>query len=589
MEMPTPRGAPPHGRSWLADAAPGIAAAAAACVGLVLLASTQRQPATADTARLFLLSLAHAPLGVALIAVGWYLWRRRRRALTTAVVLLLAAGVLEGPMSETTTAALLAAALLVASRHSFPVESKPFGAPCSAWVVPLLTAILLSGLLAAVWLRAAVRPDLGSYLGQAAVADTASPWEPLHLVTVVFWLLSACSAAHWAFRSTPPQPTLGGRKAAAELVCAHGSDTLAAFKLRTDLDYYFSSCGAAFAGYRMCAGVLLVAGDPVGRASAIPGLLREITGLTDRHDLCFGAVGASPAFAGLCEAEGLHAMYIGDEAIVDPRTFSLEGRAMRKVRQSTHRLERAGYTVECSSADELDPATLGELDRISTAWRGRARERGFAMALDTLDSELAKDVAVFVTRDGAGRPRAFLEFVPTYGRAALCSRRCAAIRRRRTARRSSSSRGRWRRSESVARWRSRSTSRPSVGCCVPLSAASTGCSASSSARPIGSSRSRASIASTRSSSRSRYPRYLVYDRALALPRIALATLSAEGRSQFRWSPVRPTRSGPLTARLRSSGQVTFRWRRPSSPAMALARTRALPPHVPSGQQRRVRC
>ena len=527
--MPTPRGAPPHGRSWLADAAPGIAAAAAACVGLVLLASTQRQPATADTARLFLLSLAHAPLGVALIAVGWYLWRRRRRALTTAVVLLLAAGVLEGPMSETTTAALLAAALLVASRHSFPVESKPFGAPCSAWVVPLLTAILLSGLLAAVWLRAAVRPDLGSYLGQAAVADTASPWEPLHLVTVVFWLLSACSAAHWAFRSTPPQPTLGGRKAAAELVCAHGSDTLAAFKLRTDLDYYFSSCGAAFAGYRMCAGVLLVAGDPVGRASAIPGLLREITGLTDRHDLCFGAVGASPAFAGLCEAEGLHAMYIGDEAIVDPRTFSLEGRAMRKVRQSTHRLERAGYTVECSSADELDPATLGELDRISTAWRGRARERGFAMALDTLDSELAKDVAVFVTRDGAGRPRAFLEFVPTYGRAALS----LSSMRRDPATPNGTTEFLVARALETLRERGAVEVSLNFAAFGRLLRAPVGRLDRLLRLVIGAADRFFQIESLyRFNAKFQpewYPRYLVYDRALALPRIALATLWAEGQ------------------------------------------------------------
>ena len=558
MEMPTPRGAPPHGRSWLADAAPGIAAAAAACVGLVLLASTQRQPATADTARLFLLSLAHAPLGVALIAVGWYLWRRRRRALTTAVVLLLAAGVLEGPMSETTTAALLAAALLVASRHSFPVESKPFGAPCSAWVVPLLTAILLSGLLAAVWLRAAVRPDLGSYLGQAAVADTASPWEPLHLVTVVFWLLSACSAAHWAFRSTPPQPTLGGRKAAAELVCAHGSDTLAAFKLRTDLDYYFSSCGAAFAGYRMCAGVLLVAGDPVGRASAIPGLLREITGLTDRHDLCFGAVGASPAFAGLCEAEGLHAMYIGDEAIVDPRTFSLEGRAMRKVRQSTHRLERAGYTVECSSADELDPATLGELDRISTAWRGRARERGFAMALDTLDSELAKDVAVFVTRDGAGRPRAFLEFVPTYGRAALS----LSSMRRDPATPNGTTEFLVARALETLRERGavecRSTSRPSVGCCVPRRPP----------RPAAPPRHRRGRSVLPDREPLSLQREVPAGVVSALPRLrprprapSHRARDAVGGGPARSSVGRPSGRldpGPLTARLRSSGQVTFR-------------------------------
>ena len=42
---------------------------------------------------------------------------------------------------------------------------------------------------------------------------------------------------------------------------------------------------------------------------------------------------------------GLTACEIGDEAILDLRTFSLTGPGMKAVRQSVSRLQRRGYTT----------------------------------------------------------------------------------------------------------------------------------------------------------------------------------------------------------------------------------------------------
>ena len=87
---------------------------------------------------------------------------------------------------------------------------------------------------------------------------------------------------------------------------------------------------------------------------------------------------------------GLHALYIGDEAIVDTRSFSLEGRAIRKVRQSVNRLTSAGFSTELCSLGDLDAATLEQLERVSVSWRegapgarlrdgdGRARVRALS-------------------------------------------------------------------------------------------------------------------------------------------------------------------------------------------------------------------
>jgi len=68
---------------------------------------------------------------------------------------------------------------------------------------------------------------------------------------------------------------------------------------------------------------------------------------------------------------------------------------------------------------ELSDAELAELDAVSRSWRGGQVERGFAMSLDELRRDDHGDSLVVVGRDGDGRIRGFLHFAPAYGRAAV--------------------------------------------------------------------------------------------------------------------------------------------------------------------------
>jgi lysyl-tRNA synthetase, class II len=115
---------------------------------------------------------------------------------------------------------------------------------------------------------------------------------------------------------------------------------------------------------------------------------------------------------------GLRWLYIGDEAIVETARFSLEGRSIRKVRQSVNRLLRDGYNAELRELETLDETTRGELDHVSSLWRAGAPERGFSMAMDSLLGA-PQDSVVIVARDAQGAVRAFLHFVPAYGRQAM--------------------------------------------------------------------------------------------------------------------------------------------------------------------------
>jgi lysyl-tRNA synthetase class 2 len=137
------------------------------------------------------------------------------------------------------------------------------------------------------------------------------------------------------------------------------------------------------------------------------------------HGLELGVLGASERTLPLWREAGLRTLYIGDEAIVETASFSLEGRTIRKVRQSVARLEKAGFEAALLDVATLDEGDARELERVSQLWREGAAERGFSMAMDSLRCEERCEGAIVVARDASGAIRGFIHFVPTYGRPAM--------------------------------------------------------------------------------------------------------------------------------------------------------------------------
>jgi lysyl-tRNA synthetase class 2 len=135
--------------------------------------------------------------------------------------------------------------------------------------------------------------------------------------------------------------------------------------------------------------------------------------------LKLGAVGASEAMRPRFEALGLRTLYLGDEAIIDLEQFSLEGRPIRKVRQSVTRLGKAGYTAELHDRAELDAPTLAAAEHVLELGRQGAPERGFSMAMDSISGPHVDQTLVLLARDGEGVVRGVLHFVPCYGRSAV--------------------------------------------------------------------------------------------------------------------------------------------------------------------------
>ncbi len=424
-----------------ADGLPSIAAAVALAVGVVSLASALT-PNIAWRGKLLLhlepvesVPVFHTlavPLSIGLIVTASCLRLRRRRAWQAAVGLLLGLAVvhvLKGLDLEEAALALAAAGLLWWGRAAFYVRPRPLTLRSPMAIALGLVAAATMFATAMTWLatKGAAEPltifqqtvDMLSWTkGSVQFKDEMGP---VPLVVELAGLVAVVIGAWVIFRplAAPEElPDAAERETALKLVRAHGRDTLAFFKLRQDTHYLFSSDRRAFLGYRAENGVLLVAGDPVGPDDALPGLVRDTFVFAELHGLKLGVLNAGETLLPLWREAGMKTLYLGDEAIVETARFSLEGRAIRKVRQSVSRLEKLGYTAQAVELRRLDAPTLAELEHVSALWRGGEPERGFSMAMDSIGGAHQKDSVVVVARDGDGRVRGFLHFVPTFGRRA---------------------------------------------------------------------------------------------------------------------------------------------------------------------------
>jgi lysyl-tRNA synthetase class 2 len=209
------------------------------------------------------------------------------------------------------------------------------------------------------------------------------------------------------------------RLEARALVERHGTDTLSYFKLRPDMAYRFAADRRAFVGYAIVGRTLLVGGDPVGPPEAVDTLIGELREEADERGLRLGVLGVSEPALARWQAAGLRTIYIGDEALVDTGTFSLQGRRIRKVRQSVARLRRAGYTSEMLVQGEAEDDVLAELDALRERALHGATECSFAWSLEGIGGEHQRDCVVVVARDAEGAAHAVLQFAPTFERPAL--------------------------------------------------------------------------------------------------------------------------------------------------------------------------
>jgi lysyl-tRNA synthetase, class II len=265
-------------------------------------------------------------------------------------------------------------------------------------------------------------------LGEVGMVRSDVVRSPLW-VTILLDVLGAAvilTSTYLLFKPPPETHTLSAADEARvrTLLRSFGDwDSLGYFATRRDKSIVWNTGDPATAqagvSYRVIGSVSLASGNPVGDPEHWRSAIEQWRAKSRAHGWSLAVMGAGELGAEAYNEEGLTAFEIGDEAILDMRSFSLNGPGMKSVRQSVSRLQRRGYTTTVTRHADVDAAHFEHLSNSASRWRGDGGdERGFSMALGRLGDPLDAECVLVEAHDAEGILRAFLSFVP-WGRNGL--------------------------------------------------------------------------------------------------------------------------------------------------------------------------
>jgi lysyl-tRNA synthetase class 2 len=368
--------------------------------------------------------------GLSLLALAPKVLRGMRAALPLAIVALAALSVLHvmRPLGFAAAAVALGLAFALAfGRRVFPLGSRNRPRPAlvfaasGAWALAYLAVLAGVGSAHGRDIRLAVHRALGHVL-HVPLAPPAVSGTWILVIEVLIGCAAAISLL--ALRSLL-RPAAGHsghtheeHEAARFLVERYGEDSLSSFILRPDKSFHFDGDGVL--AYTVVGETAVVSGDPVGRDGDCPRVLESFRELARERGWEVVVWGASSRHLAAYRASGMRAVVAGEEAVVDPARFTLEGRAVRKLRQSVHRVARRGWEVQVCEGRALDPALEAEVDALEDAWREqRGRLIGFAMGMGPFEAEPRPDDLYALARSPDGRLGAALRFVSHRGKLSL--------------------------------------------------------------------------------------------------------------------------------------------------------------------------
>jgi lysyl-tRNA synthetase class 2 len=338
--------------------------------------------------------LAAIAFGLGLVWLSRGLASRRRRAWQLAVALVVftaAAHLAKGLDVEEASAGLVLLGLLLTYRRRYDVPGDPATRrPALALAFGLAAAFALPAAIELAWLHVPDRLDDFVDVSAALLAYAA----------LYLWLRPLGERVLQSVEE---------RREVRTALERHGDDSLDFFALRRDKSWFFSASRRSFLAYRVVGGAALVSGEPVGPAEELGPLLEEFRRLCRVRGWRLAVLNVRDDSLPLFHSIGLRSVKLGDEAVIRPETFSLEGRPIRKVRQSVTRLHKAGYRVDVLRAGEIGDELRAQLERVSDEWRGNAPERGFTMAMDSLFAE--PDTLLAIASDPDGRVGGFMHLV----------------------------------------------------------------------------------------------------------------------------------------------------------------------------------
>lgn len=373
-------------------------------------------------------------IGFALIVSAINVYKRKRRAFVVVVslsILSIVFHLTKGLDYEEATVSLLLLVVLAAASSRFTVKS---GAPdLGAGFLRLVAAafIALAYGVMGFWLLDRREFGVDFHLGDAIretfryltysgssnlVPHTRyARWflDSLFVMTataILYSLYSLFRPTIYQFRTHPRERLL-----AREIVERNGRSSLDFFKYWHDKSYFFSPSRRGFVAYSVGGHFALALGDPVGPDEEMEELVSGFAAFCAENDWGAAFHQTLPDFLAIYEKLGFRKLKIGDDAIIDLASFSLDGKERKSLRHVANKLEDSGLHYEWYDAP-LSDETLAGLKEVSDDWLRIAGRRERQFTLGVFNEAYVRSTGVSAALDRDGLVQAFANQIPSFAK-----------------------------------------------------------------------------------------------------------------------------------------------------------------------------
>lgn len=232
------------------------------------------------------------------------------------------------------------------------------------------------------------------------------------------YIIAASTIAYALFMLLRPvfqrnSATLTQRQQARDIVEQYGRSSLAAFTLLSDKSYFFSPSGRSVIAYVPRGRGAIALGDPIGPVEDRKEVLVSFQQFCQRNDWYPAFYQILPDDIDLYKSLGFQVLKIGEEAIVDLKAFTLQGKAGKNLRTAVNRMTKLGYEVRFYQPPIADNL-LRQIKTVSDEWLQLVQGSEKKFSLGWFDEAYLRECEIVTVQSSHGDIIAFANIIPEY-------------------------------------------------------------------------------------------------------------------------------------------------------------------------------
>ena len=213
------------------------------------------------------------------------------------------------------------------------------------------------------------------------------------------------------------KPEEEDRERALQLLEKYGRSADDYFKVYPDKAYFFSEDTEGFIAYKTAQGFAIALGEPVcaHKEEDIITILKEFEAFCLINGLKTAYYKIGEAGLPLFQKLGKKAMPLGEEAIVDLSTFTLEGKDRKSMRNALNALSKKGFRTIYHPAPIKD-GLLQKLKHVSDDWLESMNRKEILFSSGMFNWDELKQQGIITVENDDEKVVGFLNIIPDYAR-----------------------------------------------------------------------------------------------------------------------------------------------------------------------------